>query len=142
MARPRKLVPTNAAAVIEQAAARGANQRGIASAVGVALITLQKWFTEVPALREAYERGRERERDALHHILAREADKGNIVAAMFLLKARHGYREGDQAEQGNHMHVTFTLPGAMSMEQFRTIDGTATHDEPIPAPRVTRSRGR
>ena len=144
MARPLKNPPVNAAAFIEEAAALGADIRGVAQRVGVGKDTLRRWFAERPELHEAYERGRERERASLHNVLYSEAtEKGNIVAAMFLLKARHGYREGDQGEQqGNRVNITFTLPGALTMDQFRTIDGTATHDESVPAPRIARPRGR
>lgn len=143
--RPRKPVPANAARLIEEAAASGADVRGIAHCVGINKDTLQRWFTERPDLREAYERGRERERAILHNALYRAAtEQGNIVAAMFLLKARHGYREGEQAESGNKVSITFSLPGALSMAQYRqgiTIDASDP-DKPIPAARPALTRGR
>ncbi|MFC4593511.1 hypothetical protein [Sphingobium tyrosinilyticum] len=40
---------------------------------------------------------------------------------MFLLKARHGYKEGDQADQGGRVNVTIALPGAMTLQQFTSI---------------------
>jgi hypothetical protein len=42
--------------------------------------------------------------------------------SMFLLKARHGYREGDQTDTANKVSITFALPGAMSMEEFKVIE--------------------
>lgn len=46
------------------------------------------------------------------------ATGGNIVAAMFLLKTRHGYREGDQSDTANKVSITFQMPGALPMDQF------------------------
>jgi hypothetical protein len=40
---------------------------------------------------------------------------------MFLLKARHGYREGDQSEMGNKVSVTFNLPASLSLDQFHKV---------------------
>lgn len=57
----------------------------------------------------------------------RAAQKGIVIAAMFLLKARHGYREGDQGETANRVSITFALPGAMKPEQF-TVE-----NDPSPA---------
>ena len=48
---------------------------------------------------------------------ARDGEKPN-VNAMFLLKSRHGYREGDPGEQGNRLNIVFNLPGAMTREDF------------------------
>jgi len=48
------------------------------------------------------------------------------------LKARHGYREGDQSDNANRVAITFNLPAALSAEQYAlakaakvTIDGNA-----------------
>ena len=50
------------------------------------------------------------------------------VPAIFLLKTRHGYREGDQTEQGNRVSVTFNLPGAQPLDAFRR--GAVIEHEP------------
>jgi hypothetical protein len=54
-------------------------------------------------------------------VLVTKAKAGNIVAAMFLLKARHGYREGDQSDSAGRVSVTIALPGAMTLQQFQSI---------------------
>lgn len=142
--RPRKPIPCDAALRIEEAAANGADVRGIAYCVGINKDTLQRWFTEQPELREAYERGRERERGVLHNALFRAAtEQGNVVAAMFLLKSRHAYREGDQSEQGNKVSITFSLPGALPMDQYRkgqVIENAADPDQRVPTPRTAVAR--
>lgn len=97
--------------------------RGVAAGLGTSADTLRRWFGEDPELQEAFERGRERERYALHNVLYRQAiEKGNATAAMFLLKARHGYREGDQPAEGNRVNITFSLPAATPLAEFEVIE--------------------
>jgi len=51
-----------------------------------------------PAVQDAIERGRAVEHDKLVGVLHDLAMGGQYVPAIFLLKARHGYREGDAFE--------------------------------------------
>jgi hypothetical protein len=121
--RPLKLAPEGAAARIEALAADGFSIVGVAKGMGTSKETLAKWFDADPALTEAFDQGREQERHALHNMLYRQAmEQGNTVAALFLLKARHGYREGDQGETGNRVQITFALPGAMTMQDFKVVE--------------------
>ncbi len=88
--------------------------------------------------------GREAERLTLHNVLYEQATKnGNIVAAMFLLKARHGYREGDQSTEANRVSINFTMPGALSPGEFLKVieheQQPADPDKSLPAPRLSRS---
>src|SRR5690242_1021292 len=99
--RPLKMPPANAAERIAALAAKGHSIIGIARGLNTSQDTLYRWMEEDPTLAEALAHGRESERLVLHNVLYRAARKGNIVAAMFLLKARHGYREGDQSEVAN-----------------------------------------
>ncbi|MBP6815876.1 MAG: hypothetical protein KAY46_03875 [Burkholderiaceae bacterium] len=143
---PRKLPPPDAADRIRALAADGWSVRGIAAQLGIGQDLLRRWFDEDPALDEAMQRGREDERQTLHNVLYRAATEGtgkdSLIAAMFLLKARHGYREGDQQEQGNRVNVTFNIPAAMPLDKFMVVEDGHTDDraERIPAApaRVTR----
>src|SRR4051794_32691881 len=86
MGRPRKVPPPDAAEIIRAACATGGGRIGVAMACGVGRDVLTRWFDERPDLKEAFEEGRERERQTLHSVLYDAATKGgNIVAAMFLL---------------------------------------------------------
>ena len=127
--RKPKAPPANAAARIQSLAALGHSVVGIARGLNTSKDTVARWIEEDPALAEALARGREAERFALHCSLYRAAMKGNIVAAMFLLKARHGYKEGDQSEAANKVQINFTLPAAMNADQFKVIE-----HEPVPLP--------
>lgn len=133
--------PANAAKRIAALAATGHSVVGIARGLNTSNDTFRRWVDEHPELAEALARGREAERFALHNVLFRAARRGNIVAAMFLLKARHGYREGDQTEAANKVSLTFTLPSAMKPEEFMKVieHEPASTDKPVPAARISRT---
>lgn len=124
--RPRKQAPPDALEVITQATARGASKRGVAMALGCDIETLSRWLQESDELKEAFEHGREKERQTLHDVLYDCAVSGqgkdSLIAAMFLLKARHGYREGDQAAEANRVSINFQMPGALPLAQFQVIE--------------------
>lgn len=121
--RPRKEPPTDAPQRIETLAAAGHFMRGVAQGCGVNVEVLNRWMQETPALRDAFEQGREKERHVLHNTLYRAATEGTgkdaLIAAMFLLKARHGYREGEPMADGtSRVNITFNLPGASKPEHY------------------------
>lgn len=124
--RPRKVPPPGAAKVIREATARGASQRGVAMALGCCIDVLIRWLDEYPDLKEAFAEGREKERAALHNVLFEAAMNGAVVPALFLLKARHGYREGEQEGQANRVSVTFNIPGALPLESYVVEDESGT----------------
>lgn len=131
--RPRKLPPMDAAIRIEKLAREGRGVVGVASQLGTTREVLRRWMGEDEALTAAFERGKEAERHELHTILlngARDGEKPNINA-MFLLKARHGYREGDTGDSVPSVNVQINLPGAMSPDQYKsavTVEHEADHE--------------
>ncbi len=140
----RKHPPKNAAEEIRALAATGFSLVGISAHFGIGLSLLNRWLEEHQALSEALSQGREQERQALHNVLYKLAVEGNDkVAAMFLLKARHGYREGDQSEQANRVSVVFNIPGALTPEQYKVIDGNGSNTDnrakQLPATTTSRS---
>ena len=124
--KPRKQPPADALEVITAATARGASKRGTAMALGCDMGTLNRWLDESNELKEAFELGREKERQTLHSVLYDCAvggqGKDSLIAAMFLLKARHGYIEGDKASETNRVSINFQLPGALPLDQFQVIE--------------------
>lgn len=124
----RKKPPANAAQKLMEMAAQGYNMKGLAYRLGTCYDTLKKWLELYPELQQALDEGREREHNALFTSLYDNATKGgNVTAAIFLLKARHGYREGDQSEIANKVSINFQLPGALRLEDF-TKGVTHEHD--------------
>lgn len=125
----RKKPPRNAAQKLLSMSADGVNKKGLAFGLGTTVETLNRWLEIYPDLQQAIDEGREREHKALHNALYKAAvDGGNVTAAIFLLKARHGYREGDQSEVANKVSISFQLPGAMRLEDF-TKDVTPSKKE-------------
>lgn len=125
----RKKPPQNAADKLREMAAEGVNKVGLAYGLGTSVETLNKWLELHPELQAAIDQGREREHKSLHNALYKAAvEGGNVTAAIFLLKARHGYREGDQGEIANRVSIKFELPGAMRLEDF-TKDVTPPRKE-------------
>jgi hypothetical protein len=140
--RAAKEPPANAAVRIAALAATGHSVVGIARGLNTSQDVLRRWMEEYPELEEAMTRGREAERLALHNVLYTQATQhGNIVAAMFLLKARHGYKEGDQGETANKVSITFALPGALSADDYKVIehDPPSNPNLPVPSARTARS---
>jgi hypothetical protein len=99
--------PQDAAALVAQ----------IASALEVSPQTLRRWREEYPAIKAAFDAGRQAEHDSLVGALFGQAIKGNVTASIFLLKARHGYVEGASATP-NTVSINFLLPGAMTPEAY------------------------
>jgi len=107
-------------------ASTGFSKVGIARHFNISLGTFNRWLEEDELLAEAFKVGRDQERQSLHNVLYKLAvEQQDKVSAMFLLKSRHGYREGDQQDQANRVAVVFNLPGAMTPDQYKTIEAVA-----------------
>lgn len=133
--RPRKEPPADAADVIRHTCATGANKIGVAMALGCDVAVLDRWMDEDAVLKEAFAHGRETERKTLHNVLYDAATTGTgkeaLIAAMFLLKARHGYQEGQQESQANRVSVTFNIPAATPLNQFMVIENEPTRTQQL-----------
>lgn len=130
--RPKKEPPPGAALRIRELASEGHSQVGIANMLGTSADTLRRWMADYPELKEQYDLGREKERFTLTDVLYRKALAGDTIAAMFLLKARHGYKEGEQHDAAaSRVNITFQLPAALPMSALPVID---VHGQPIPEP--------
>ena len=108
----------------EELAAKGNRLRDIAAALGMHSDTLRLHRQEDHELDAAIERGRGKEHAALVGVLYSAAvDKGNVAAAMFLLKCRHGYRESgpENGEGGARVAVVVNLPGALDPTQYAKL---------------------
>ena len=115
VAEAAKLHPPKAAAdIVRKLTARGISEISIAKALGVSRHIWEGWRDNFPLIQAAWEEGRGIEHDKLFNVLFEAATKsGNLVAAMFLLKTRHGYRENQDITIQNKVAVTFEVPGAL-----------------------------
>lgn len=107
--------------LIEKWASQGSGLLQIARALGISKDLIDAWRDRHPAVSQALEIGREVEHTALLSKTMELALGGNLMALMFLLNCRHGYRDGE-TQIGNRVSITFTLPGALKPEQY---DGTS-----------------
>lgn len=119
----RALTPkTTPYAEIKKWAGDGLTLEGISSLLGVSRPTLRRAMERDDKLREAFDSGRELEEQHLVSILRKEANAGNIVSAMFLLKSRHGYRDrGDSPVTAVQSNVTVSLPAPMSADDYARV---------------------
>lgn len=110
--------PADAEQRITEMSAKGASKRGIALNLGVSIPTLNRWMEEDEKLQAAFDAGREKEHGSLFNALFVQAtEKGNVTAAIFLLKSRHNYVDnGGGSEAQNKVSITFNLPGADKLE--------------------------
>jgi lambda repressor-like predicted transcriptional regulator len=133
--------PKSAVARIAALAATNHSLVGIARELGVSINTLKRMLDESEELSDALAQGKEAERRTLHNGLLRQAKRGNVVAAIFILKTKHGYRENDQADSANKVSITFQLPAAMNPEDFAKVieHETASTNKPVPAARIART---
>lgn len=76
-------------------------------------------------LREALSRGRAREHKALVDSMFEEALAGNVNAATFLLKCRHGYNDRAESEP-SRVQVAIMLPAALTDAQYSELRRVAS----------------
>ena len=122
--------PKDAAEKIRKWASEATGKKAIARRFGIGDRRLADWFDAHPTLLAAWDEGVEEEHQMLYRALLKHLDK-SPVPAIFLLKARHGYCEGDQTEIANRVSVTFSLPGAMPLTEYkgRLIEHGDSHSD-------------
>jgi len=123
--RPLKEPPKNAIATILDVASRGCSEKSIAYALGVSWDTWVRWREDLPELKAAYDQARAVEHDSLVGVLFDKALAGDSIAAMFLLKCRHNYRDGGVTiESNNRVQIGIMLPQSLNADQYRQIINT------------------
>lgn len=108
--------------IIEELAGRGVAEMTIAKALRMSRDAFRQAKRRDPAVQEALDRGRAVEHDKLVGVLHEQAMKGAFVPAIFLLKSRFGYREGDAFEANLNVNVNaggvVVVPQKQTMEEF------------------------
>lgn len=106
---------------IYRLAAAGHGTRSIAAKMQIGKGTFYRWLKDHPEIKEAYDAGMGHEEQELLSGLRTLLKYGNAAAGIFLLKSRHGYREGETQVADNRIQVQLTLPAALSSEQYRQV---------------------
>ncbi len=108
--------------IVASLASQGKSIRSICHQIGIAFTTWYEWQKTgvFPQLFEAYDVGRAAEEDTLVETLYRHAERW-APAAMFLLKSRFAYREGEAVGGQGRSGVTvnISLPGAPTASEYR-----------------------
>ncbi len=84
-----------------------------------------RWLKENPELAEAREACLGIEEKELVDALWEQAKGGNTTAAIFLLKARHHYRDNSPVADQTNVQVNITLPGAVRLAEYKAAIATA-----------------
>ncbi|NBC05543.1 MAG: hypothetical protein GVY20_17810 [Bacteroidetes bacterium] len=107
---------------IRRLAKRGVKETDICKALGISFPTWARLKEEDEKAIEVFEEARKVEEDMLVGVLYDAAvnDK-NLTAAMFLLKARHGYKEGAEQVNANQVNVKIQMPGAMDSNEYKKL---------------------
>lgn len=126
-------------ALVEQLAERGCSVVTISAAIGVNKETFLHIRRRDPAVEDAFERGRAREHDRLVQNLNTAAAGGNVVASIFLLRARHGYQSGEGIDVNVNVNTggVLVVPAEMTVEQYlemKRAEGEMVDVTPLPAP--------
>ncbi len=110
-------VSPNGLLLIEAMARDGYSMVSIAKALRIDQVTLRQIRRRDPAVQEALDLGLAANERELVNLLMTQARDGQVVPAIFLLKAKHGFREGEQREPPMP-NITINLPGAMNPEDY------------------------
>lgn len=104
--------------VIRTMARGGHPVTSIAAALGMSARVMRECRKRQPEVEEAFAEGLGGLEHELVHSLLAAARNGQIAAAMFLLKCRHGYRETGQTDSAPKVAVQINLPGAMDERAY------------------------
>lgn len=128
MARPKIKLRAKDYPAIKSMAERGCDQKTIARGLGMSWDTWKRILREDKRALEAFEAGREVEHEELFGSLYKAAtDDGNVAAAMFLLKCRHGYREQAPAQQESRVTIEMRLPAPLKPGDYTRV---IEHEQP------------
>ncbi|MEX2125601.1 MAG: hypothetical protein WD795_17060 [Woeseia sp.] len=114
--------------LIQQAAADGVSKQTIAHRLGVAVKTFRDLLARDEQAQESFDLGNAANETELRDLLMEKARAGNVTAAIYLTKARHGWTEGEAPDL--RPNVIINLPGALSPDQYlKTIrQGAIDHE--------------
>ena len=127
--------------IVEELAAQGCSVVTIAKALGVDKETFRHIRARDPAVEEAFEAGRAKEHDRLVSNLNTAAASGNVVASIFLLRARHGYQSAEGIDVNVNVNTggVLVVPADISVEDYlarvaeREMVDVTPADRPAPA---------
>ena len=106
--------------LIEAMAAEGNDERTIAKALSISKTTLRDCRDRDPKVADAWDTGHAQLADEVTHLLLAMGRKGNVVALIYLSKARLGWSEGPKEDDRKSL-VTINLPEARTPEDHMKL---------------------
>ena len=106
---------------------KGHSEKDIARALGMSASTWTRIKDENPEAQDALDAGRSRRAPGAVRQALRKSDGGDIVALLFLLKCRHGYRETLDITQTNAVQIVFQIPAALDPAEYAKLITKAPH---------------
>lgn len=118
---PKKEPGPGDAKQVHRLTAAGHGHASIAAKMGISKLAFQRWLKDHQEIRAAYEAGLAVEEQEILSELRKILKKGNATPGIFLLKARHGYREGESQIEDNRVQISVQLPASLSPEQYKQV---------------------
>ena len=116
---------------IYRLATSGHGVRSIASHIQIGLETFMRWLKEHKEIKFAYQAGLAEEEQEIVTELRKILKGGNATPGIFLLKARHGWREGESQVEDNRVQISVQLPASLTPDQYKqVIDVTRKQELP------------
>lgn len=125
-------VHASAYPIIRNMRSNGCARATIAAALGIPATTFGDILERDEALAEVYAEGTAAMHDELVGILMEQARKGYAPAAMFLLKASHGYRENAPVAAPDRRTVNILIPPAATAEELAKLTSAMRDVTPQP----------
>lgn len=120
--------------VVRNMRANGCAKATVASALGMTVDGLDGAIERDEALAAAFAEGNALMHDELVGILMQQARDGYAPAAMFLLKASHGYRDNTPVPQTDAKTVNIVIPPAASADELAKLTAAMRDVTPQPDP--------
>lgn len=108
--------------MVEELAGRGCHVTTIAKALGMSRDGFKACRDRQPEVENAYQRGLASECDALVGNLRRAADEGNIVANIYLLKAKHSMYDQPSPHSATNVQVNLDQTGVLVVPQRQSME--------------------
>lgn len=107
--------------LVEFYAAQGLPHALIAKRLGMGEMGFRCRMQDQPEVCEALSRGMADNEYELGECLMGMARRGNVIAAIYLTKCMHKWRDNDPVQQLQQNNVVIQLPGSMSLEDLKTL---------------------
>lgn len=119
--------------VIEFYAANALPHELIAKRLGISKSALMRRAQEQPEVADALSAGHAENAFELMECLMGMAKRGNVIAAIYLTKVLHKWRDNDPIQQNTQNNVVIQLPGSMSLDELKQLAAQGVSPMQLPS---------